>query len=402
MTENKEINISPVQYVTIKSKSPLFKGTEAATAIEKIEVEENGFSLVSQKDLYNVGDKAVYIQPDYNLSEQPLFESFIRPGGDPKKSRLGSNNRIRAIKFNLHTGDDNPVYSVGILLPLSEVESYYGKSKTEEELVKVMDIKKWEEPDTTNGLNHGRSKPFPNGMYKTDETNINNLWGKIKYPITLVGSEKCDGSSTTLFSRINPATKEVTDGICSRQLLKPLVYTKVVGFNKPNFFKQLFDTIATKLKLSKTPDYNIYEEVESEDSFVVLSKPYLEKFSDYCKENNLSLALRAEANGVGFKGSGNKNNPASKESSNLKFFGLDDYSTGTTIPMGEVALQDVLDALEFQRCKIVFRKTFFSKEELVKECEDYFADNLIEGIVVRTMDHRFSAKFMNNLYDSKK
>ena len=54
------------------------------------------------------------------------------------------------------------------------------------------------------------------------------------------------------------------------------------------------------------------------------------------------------------------------------------------------------------RCKIVFRKTFFSKEELVKECEDYFADNLIEGIVVRTMDHRFSAKFMNNLYDSKK
>lgn len=402
MTENKEINISPVQYVTIKSKSTLFKGTEAATSIEKIEVEENGFSLVSQKDLYNVGDKAVYIQPDYNLSEQPLFESFIRPMGDPKKSRLGSNNRIRAIKFNLHTGDDAPVYSVGILLPLNEVETYYGKDKTEEELVKSMDIKKWEEPDNTHGLNHGKSKPFPNGMYKTDETNINNLWGKIKYPITLVGSEKCDGSSTTLFSKINPTTKEVTDGICSRQLLKPLRYTKVVGFNKPNIFKKLFDTIVTKLKLSKTPDYNIYEEVESEDSFVVLAKPYLEKFSAYCKEKNLSLALRAEANGAGFKGSGNKNNPASKESSNLKFFGLDDYSSGTTIPMGEVDLQNVLDDLEFTRCKIVFRKTFFSKEELVKECEDYFTDNLIEGIVVRTMDHKFSAKIMNLFYDSKK
>jgi len=179
-----DVKINPVQIVTIKNKIPLFKGEEQANAIEKIEIEENGFSLVAQKDLYEIGDKAVYIQPDYSLSDIPLFESFIRPFGDPKKSKLGSNYRIRAVKFNLHTGDLEPTYSVGILLPILEVETYLktlGKTlisngyefvKTEE-LVYILGITKWEEPDNTD--NHGMKvrsgKPLPSGVYKTDETN---------------------------------------------------------------------------------------------------------------------------------------------------------------------------------------------------------------------------------------
>ena len=52
--------------------------------------------------------------------------------------------------------------------------------------------------------------------------------------------------------------------------------------------------------------------------------------------------------------------------------------------------------------KEVFNKEFSSKEELLLECNNYFKNNMIEGIVVRTPDGKFSAKVMNLEYDSKK
>ena len=52
--------------------------------------------------------------------------------------------------------------------------------------------------------------------------------------------------------------------------------------------------------------------------------------------------------------------------------------------------------------KEVFNKEFNSKEELLAECNNYFKTNMIEGIVVRTVDSKFSAKVMNLEYDSKK
>ena len=41
-------------------------------------------------------------------------------------------------------------------------------------------------------------------------------------------------------------------------------------------------------------------------------------------------------------------------------------------------------------------------KNLIKECNDYFKNNLVEGIVVRTLDSKFSAKIMSLEYDSKK
>ena len=41
--------MNPVSIVTIKSKIPLYKGEEAANAIELIELEEVGFELVANK-----------------------------------------------------------------------------------------------------------------------------------------------------------------------------------------------------------------------------------------------------------------------------------------------------------------------------------------------------------------
>jgi len=392
--------MNPVQILTVKNKIPLFKGQEAANAIELIQLEEVGFEIVSQKDLYKVGEKAVYVQPDYCLSEISLFESFIRPNGDSSKCKLGSKNRIRAIKFNFHRGDNQVVYSQGILLPWNEVQNYLaslkkGYSLTNEELnlSEVLGITKWEDPyeKTGSGLVNGASSKFPDGMYRTDEENVNNVWDhlfhKIIYPVQLVGSEKIDGSSITLWC------KNGKSGICSRNLSKPLFSIKIVGRREKNLLE--------KLLFWTKPDLNIYKEVESDSDFVIIGKPYLDKLVEYCRKTNQNLALRGELNGSGARGSGNKNNPSAILPMNIQFYGVDLFDN-TTIKLGEESFDKVVKDLDLNRCKVVFNRVFNSKEEILQECNNYFKTNLIEGIVIRTLDSSFSAKVMNLEYDAKK
>jgi len=390
-----------VSIVTIKNKIPLFKKEEQANSIELIELEEVGNTLVAQKDLYQIGDKAVFIQPDYSLPDNSLFESFHRPGGDPKKCLLGSNGRIKAKKFNLHIGDGLPVYSYGILMPFYEIQKYLGFPNTEKSnYTELLGITKWEEPDESykSGVKGGQSRPFPEGMYRTDEENINNLWNHMEkhigYPMQLIGSEKIDGSSITLYYKNGKA------GICSRNLDKPLTITKVKGIRNKTWLE--------KLMFWTKHDLKIYEEIQSDSDFVRIGKPYLDVLVDYCKDNDNSLVLRGELNGKGLKGSGNKNNPSVHLEPNIIFYGMDYYSS-TTIKATEEDFNDVLNYLntqyngiKFNRCKVVFNKVFNSKEELLAECNNYFKDNMIEGIVVRTLNNNFSAKIMNLAYDEKK
>ena len=94
----------------------------------------------------------------------------------------------------------------------------------------MLKITKYEEPEHTNkyGIKTGAGKVFPEGVYKTDEENINNLWNhlenKIGYPVILVGTEKIDGSSITI------GIKNGEGFICSRNVNKPLTIKKVVDF----------------------------------------------------------------------------------------------------------------------------------------------------------------------------
>ena len=236
---NKTI-LNPLAITILKRKRADKVNETKAERIELIELEELGFNLVAGKGLYEVGDKAVYIQPDYNLSDISLFESFIRPGGDESKSMLGKvegkPRRIRAKKFNFSLepfGD--PVYSNGILLPVFDVRDYLSQKNNTPlgitldnlldgmvDLTSELDITKYEEPEIQpkGGANIGYSSKFPEGLYKTDEDNINNKWGhlenKIGYPVVLVGTEKVDGSSITI------GVKNGKGFICSRNLQKSL------------------------------------------------------------------------------------------------------------------------------------------------------------------------------------
>ena len=196
---------NPVEIVIITAKSPLFKkGTgEPATSIELINFsfsngDECGFNVVSQKDLYSIGDSAIYIQPDYCVPETELFSSFHAPYGDPNKSKLGKNGRIRAIKFNFNLKDSSDtIYSNGILLPLSEANI----PDNTEDLAEFLSITKYEEPER---LGNGDAKGgFPSFLYKTDEENAANLKSHINR-ILEVGERigwtlKIDGSSFTQY-----------------------------------------------------------------------------------------------------------------------------------------------------------------------------------------------------------
>ena len=401
-------NNSAVSIVTVKSKIPLYKGDEQANSIEVIELEEVGFELVANKTLYQVGDKAVYIQPDYCVSDIPLFESFIRPNGDESKSMLGKvegkPRRIRAKKFTLSKEPNgDPVYSNGILLPLIDVILFLKIEKTGGDLYTInltekLGITKYEEPEpvSKSGLRSGQTEgKFPEGIYKTDEENINNLWNhiekKIGYPVTLVGTEKVDGSSITI-----GVTPKIPEGfICSRNLRKKLTINKIVGRREPNLWEIIKSWFGIK------PDLNIYQEMENDDDFVRYGKPYLDTIKTFRGKQN--LILRGELNGGKLKGSGNKNNPASKEPANIKFFGMDkvDINNNAYKLTNEQFKYNSL-LLNLPTVKKVFNKEFNSKEELLAECNNYFKTNMIEGIVVRTLDSKFSAKVMNLEYDSKK
>jgi RNA ligase (TIGR02306 family) len=385
-----------VQLITIKEKVPLFKGDEKAERIELILLEENGFEIVSQKDLYQVGDKAVYIQPDFCLSDIPLFEGFIRPNGDESKSMLGKvgglPRRIRAKKFNFHRGDGNSVYSNGILLPFYEVQKYLNFPNTEKSnYTELLQITKYEEPESNSGpgIKGGSSIAFPQGIIRTDEENFNNLIHHVERLLScrLIGRQKIDGSSITLWY------KDGKSGIASRNLGKPLTIKKVTGRRKK--------TLLEIIMFWKKPDLNIYEEVECDSDFVKYGKPYLDKLVKYCEQNKVNLVLQGELCGKGMKGSGNKNNPHSKEETDIVFFNVCKYEQ-QSIRLSENEFFEIVKKLELNIPTMYFDGIFNTINEIKQACERIFKTNLIEGIVLRDENHNFSCKYMNNEYDSKK
>ncbi len=417
-TTNTTTKTNAVNIVTIKSLTKVYKNGEEANAIELANCEEHNFDVIVQKGLYVVGDQAIYVQPDYclplpNIEEgvpnscaQQLFCSFTVPLGDAKKTKLGKHGRIRAIKFNFNVeGSSDPIYSMGVMLPISEVINNMKVTKFPEDLDAFLEVTKYEEPESAySGMSKGA---LPLGMYSTDETNINNV-REIHFPIKLTGSLKIDGSSITVYYK-----NEEELGVCSRNLEKKLEQKFVIGYKDENgnAVRKHYDvTNNVRGWLNETTN-EFFKEVpttyieilgEADDTFVKLGAPVLEKLKAYCATNNMQLALRGELHGSGLKGSGNKNNPHANLKQNIKFYGVDDYSTGITKKMPLDFFYALCKELELDYCDVVFSKEFTSFDELKETCNTYFKTNVIEGIVLRNDTCSFSVKFMNLEYDSKK
>lgn len=375
-----------IQVLRIKEILPLFKGEEQANAVELIKLEGNDFDLVSKKGIHKVGDNVVYIQPDYCVSDNSLFGEFIAPDGDTSKSYLGKVEgkpaRIKAKSFNLSkTPNGKKIYSNGILLPLIAVQEFlnvtYGShhySVTDE---KLLGVYKYQEPLDENA----NTASFPFGWYKTDEENINNVWNDLKFPVILLGTEKIDGSSITISY----------NHICLRNLEIKRYINKVVGKRKR--------TLWEKLTFQK-PDLNVYEKIESDNPFIRIGK----KYQDLLIELNLkNYVLRGELYGKGVsKGSGSKLNLYKDKEPDIRFFGIDIIENGVPVKLDYSEFLYKADVLKLPVVPVLFEDEFKSKEELVEKCENIFENfKNMEGLVIRD-ENGFSAKYMNNYYDSKK
>lgn len=393
-----------VKVVTVKKSIPLFKGSEKAERIELLQFNEVGYEVVSQKDKFSAGHIAILILPDYCVSELPLFDDFIAPMGDKSKSYLGKiegePRRIRAKKFNFHKGDGKSIYSNGILLSLMDIKGYvaleagYTLEESERAIANDLGITKYEEPEKQGTIKTGNARKggFPSGVYKTDETNIEMLWNHIEYPITLIGTEKVDGSSITI-----GLTDDYPGGfIASRNINKALTVKRVTG--------QRNIKIIERLMFWKKPDLNIYEETLNDDNFVVHGMPYL----NILKDNGLhNVILRGELYGGASKGSGNKNNPHAQCKSGIRLFYIDRFDGGVAKKMSRSDFKNYCHEYNFTSVHEHFQKTFNNEFEIRKEAESTFEmqkekKRIIEGLVLSTPDNSFSCKYMNNEYDSKK
>jgi RNA ligase (TIGR02306 family) len=377
----------PVEIVTVTRIIPIFKNSEPANAIEVINFDflngdECGFNVVSQKGIYQVGDKAIYIQPDYCLPDTELFKSFTAPNGNPNKSKLGKQNRIKAIKFNFQFEDSSdPIYSNGILLPLDEVglpPEVGSKPEDRDEsfdIAEFLGITKYEEPEK---FKTGNSKGnLPGFLYKTDEENAANLQSHINRVLAAgerIGwTLKVDGSSFTQY--FEKGVDGWTTGICSRLLEKKDV-----------------------------------DNQNSSDPWVSLShsSALYEKGMKYCQDNNRELAFRAEIYGEGLKGSGNKLNPHSKLIPNIVVFGIDTLESGFATKLLPMEVEGICKRLEVDYVPYleIFPKNYDELIEVANKIFENYREQknwVIEGIVVRTLDsNKLSAKVMNNAYDAKK
>lgn len=382
-----------INLVTVSKKIPLFKGEEPATSIELLEFEEMDFKVVRQKDLSFVGEKLIFIHPDYCVPDNEVFEEYIRPGGDPKKCKLGGNNRIKAIKFNLHTGDNAKVFSQGIVLSQSDLNIPLAKVTSEK-----LGITKYVEPEVSNGSAYlgGGTRPFPSFLYKTDEPRIETVPssefrfeedGSTEY----VGRLKVDGSSITIF-----CSKDRGSGICSRNNeVMPTVH-KVVGRKKPTLWQQLLMFFGVKA------DLLIKAWVPNDSEFIQVGKPYLERLEEYCSASGKNIALRGELCGQGLRGSGNKNNPHANLKKQIIFFGVDYITDSGCVRIPDREFEALCAVLDFNTAPVLFFKVFYNKEDIVKQCNKIFETSLIEGIVVRDTMNTISVKVINPEYDAKK
>lgn len=426
-----------------------------AISIEGLKLSNFNYPIVVQKNLHSIGDKVVYIKWDSCLPNTELFQSFIAPDGNPRKSILGSNNRVRVAKL---AGN----YSYGIVLPLKEVEESLKLKLIElvndDDLVfdftEKLGLYKTEQIHD-NYLIKG---DIPSFLYKTDEPNIYDVDKHGKQIKELIDelhdrkeeiqfTVKKDGRSVTIYST---PTK---NGICTRtselkkisslddipfhlkvlmvqhKLKQSKVGSKgeflMKDISKEDFDKFINDKAIWKKRGNENKkkvkkDYRIYQNIINgkspksrkhitEYNLKLRLDPaieanndfnYLSVFDDYCKKHNVNLALRGELLGYA-EGSQNKKNP-DKNNKKVIWYGLDVIDPiAERVPTNDIKnLYTICKELQFAATPIV-KKGALSYDEIIEFSEEFFKDNYVEGLVIRTTyNNKLSCKLINSQYDA--
>ena len=425
--------MKPVEIVKINELIPIHKNGEPATNIEVARIVESGnvsscqFNIIVGKGLYNIGDVVIYIQPDYCIPNGEIFKEYYEPFGDPKKSKLGKNGRIKAVKFNFSfENETEPIYSNGIILSFESIPFEITDGTDLEKELHV--IKYVAEDSFEKGALSGLIKgELPYFLYTTDEDRIELKKDHIDKCFAenevLSFTIKRDGSSVTIYSKLKDDAYE--GGICSRNLEKKIDQMAVSGYidsdgnqltkyyDKKTEQKGYFNPFTEKFYNNAEVIENGLEAimVEVRDAWVdtVKENNHLDKLMNYCKENNLEFALRGELIGQGNKGSGNKLNQDAKLSRRIIWFGVDDLSSGFAhrINYSDVNnnLKSISEKLDLEYTNEI-HEGICNYEEIISFCNEVFkkikeeTGQIIEGVVIRSkFSNKLSTKYINPEYD---
>ena len=172
---------------------------------DKIEVAIiDGWKVVAQKGLYQVGDLAVYFEIDSWIPTE--LAPFLSKGKEPREFEGVKGERLKTIKLRGQL-------SQGLLMPLDEAIPETTSFVEGDDVTEYLGIKKWEKPMNAQlaGVCRGN---FPSLIPKTDQERVQNIKKELLaaqgelFEVT----EKLEGSSMTVY-RI-----EGEFGVCSRNM----------------------------------------------------------------------------------------------------------------------------------------------------------------------------------------
>ncbi len=188
-----------------------------------------GWSVIVQKDEYNVGDKVVFCEIDSVLPEKPEFEFLRKKNFRIKTMKLG-NALSQGICFPMTILPDGN-YEIGADVTddigvkqyeptMDKEQEVPSKTVTTKRYPKFLMRCKW---FRNLVLPKKQVKEFPDFVSKTDETRIQNVPYYLEYNVKWIATEKIDGQSGTFtLRRIRQKSllhKEKFDfAVCSRNL----------------------------------------------------------------------------------------------------------------------------------------------------------------------------------------
>lgn len=195
--------------VTVRKISNILPIPEA-DRIEEVQVD--GWSVVAQKGVHNIGDDILYFEIDsYLPSEDARYESFMKFGIKNFEGKTGHRVKTKRLKG---------IYSQGIIMPLNEFPEIV-TPEYDVDYSELLGILKYEKQEAV-GFTGNAKGSFPWFLRKSDQERIQNLYGKLSqthHNTQFVGTLKMDGSSIAV-AYVDPEYYERTESngfvYCSR------------------------------------------------------------------------------------------------------------------------------------------------------------------------------------------
>lgn len=347
-----------------------------------------GWWCIVQKDVFNVGDKALYIEVDSRV-----------PSNDKRFEFLEKRHyKVKTLKMC-------KVYSQGLIMPISDFPELKDK-EIHEDVTKLLGITYYVEEDNVRKaksnpnekynrmaarhrnlakkpwfkwlmkrlwgrkllfvfIGNAKDKPkqFPSWIKKTDEDRIENVMWMLDDKEPYVVTEKIDGTSTTVF--FDTAGKKPDFGVCSRNV-------RQMDENQENYVSQMNDCP------------NVYWEMvfkyNMEDALKKIAKEYAVD----------RVVLQGETYGLAVQGNKYKLDERRFAAFNLVFDG---------VRLGSIQAKEILDKYDIPFVPIIeadyilpnhdefeeFKKSADGKSMINNKC-------LREGFVYRSQDGQKSFK----------